>query len=96
MVYANAGFSQLEVSKLTIQLTGFTCKVLFCVNYVRCCVIENFNSTVIKPGVHRPMAAACLVSYDCFCADVCMCGYVCMCVSTPEAINKQWHDMHPI
>ena len=49
---------------------------------------------IFKPCRHWPQVGVCLVSYNCFCADVCMCAcvcvcvYVCVCVPAPEAINN--------
>ena len=56
---------------------------------------KNLPAVVFKPGAHRPVAGARLVSYNCFCVDVCMC--VCLCVCPPPRLlitsSMMWCDI---
>ena len=51
---------------------------------------------ILKPGMHRPQAGMCLISYDCFCADVCMCMCVCLPPRLLITSGVMWCDMNTI
>ena len=50
------------------------------------CIMQE----IFKPGTHRPVAGACLVSYNHFHPGVYVRVYEC--VYAPEAINYHWCD----
>ena len=71
---------------------------MFKVLYLQRLVFRYYNINLFKSGARRPMASACLVSYNCFCANVCKCVSMFVCPSPRLLITSglMWCDMDPI